>query len=335
MRKRKLRELEVSEIGMGCMGFSHGYGTAPDRNYSIEAIHDAFSYGCTFFDTAETYGTQQFYPGHNEQLVGEAVEPFRKEIVLATKLHFRGAAPKDGKELEVEVRRHLEQSLHNLRSDYVDLYYLHRVNEDVPLEDIAGVMGKLIQQGIIRAWGLSQVSVEMLRRADQVTPVSAVQNIYSMVERNCEADIFPYCMEHSIGVVPFSPIASGLLSGKVTRDIKFEGDDVRKFVPQLAKENLEANQPILDVVRQHAAAKGATNAQIALAWMLHKYPNVVPIPGSKNKERILENLKASEITMTEAELSSLEQALGACTVYGHRGHVETEQNPNFAFSKQH
>ena len=202
------------------------------------------------------------------------------------------------------------------------------------MENIAGVMGKLIQEGIIRAWGLSQVSAEMLRRADQVTPVSAVQNIYSMVERSCEADIFPYCMEHSIGVVPFSPIASGLLSGKVTRDIKFEGDDVRKFVPQLAEENLEANQPILDVVCQYATVKGATNAQIALAWMLHKYPNVVPIPGSKNKERILKNLRASEVKLTEDEFSSLEQALNACTVYGHRGHVETEQNPNFAFSKQ-
>lgn len=232
------------------------------------------------------------------------------------------------------MRRHLEQSLHNLRSDYVDLYYLHQVNEDVPLEDIAGVMGKLIQEGIIRAWGLSQVSAEMLRRADQVTPVSAVQNIYSMMERICEADIFPYCMEHGIGVVPFSPIASGFLSGKVPRDTKFEGDDVRKFVPQLAEENLEANQPILDVVCQYATVKGATNAQIALAWMLHKYPNVVPIPGSKNKERILKNLRASEVKLTEDEFSSLEQALNACTVYGHPGHVETEQNPNFAFSKQ-
>lgn len=331
---RKLRELEVSKIGMGCMGFSHGYGTAPDHDYSIEAIRAAFSYGCTFFDTAETYGTQQFYPGHNEQLVGEAVEPFRKEIVLATKLHFRGSVPKDGKALEQEVRRHLEQSLRNLRSDYVDLYYLHRVNEEIHLEEVAGVMGKFIQEGIIRAWGLSQVSGEMLRRADQVTPVSAVQNIYSMVERSCEADIFPYCIEHGIGVVPFSPIASGLLSGKVTRETKSEGDDVRKFVPQLSEENLDANQPILKAVSEYAKEKGATNAQIALVWMLHKYPNVVPIPGSKNKERILENLGASEVKLTEAEFSSLEQVLNACTVYGHRGHVETEQNPTFAISRK-
>lgn len=265
MKTRKLRELVVSEIGMGCMGFSHGYGAAPEWEYSIQAIRDAYAYGCTFFDTAESYGTQQFYPGHNEQLVGEAVEPFRNKIILATKLHFRGEIPQNGAALEAEVRQHLVQSLQNLRSDYVDLYYLHRVNEEVPLPEVAAVMGKLIQEGTIRAWGLSQVSADMLRQADAVTPVSAVQNIYSMVERSCEADIFPYCLEHGIGVVPFSPIASGFLSGKVTCETSFEGNDVRKFVPQLRKENLTANQPILDVIARCAAEKNATNAQIALA----------------------------------------------------------------------
>ena len=334
MKTRKLRELVVSEIGMGCMGFSHGYGAAPEREYSIQAIRDAYAYGCTFFDTAESYGTQQFYPGHNEQLVGEAVEPFRKQIVLATKLHFRGEPLKNSAEIEAVVRQHLEQSLQNLRSDYVDLCYLHRVNEEVPLPEVAAVIGKLIQEGTIRAWGLSQVSADMLQQADAVTPVSAVQNIYSMVERSCEADVFPYCLEHGIGVVPFSPIASGFLSGKVTGETPFEGDDVRKFVPQLSKGNLAANQPILDVIARYAAKKHATQAQIALAWMLHKYPNAVPIPGSKNRERILENLKASEVELTKAEFSALEQALEACTVYGHRGHVETEQNPTFDFSKQ-
>lgn len=335
MKTRKLRNLDVSEIGMGCMGFSHGYGTVPEREYSIQAIRDAYEYGCTFFDTAESYGTQQFYPGHNEQLVGEAVEPFRKQVILATKLHFHGETPQNGTGLETVVRQHLEKSLRNLRSDYVDLYYLHRVNENAPLQEVAVVMGKLIQEGIIRAWGLSQVSADMLRQADAVTPVSAVQNIYSMVERSCEKDIFPYCLEHGIGVVPFSPIASGLLSGKVTKDTVFEGDDVRKFVPQLSRDNLDANQPILDVVGRCAIEKNATNAQIALAWMLHKYPNAVPIPGSKNKERILENLNASKVKLTKEEFTTLEEALDACTVYGHRGHVETEQNPTFEFSKQY
>lgn len=164
MKIRKLRELEVSEIGMGCMGFSHGYGIAPAQEYSIQAIRDAYAYGCTFFDTAESYGTQQFYPGHNEQLIGEAVEPFRKKVILATKLHFHGEIPQNDAELEAEVRRHLQKSLQNLRSDYVDLYYLHRVNEDVLLSEVAAVMGKLIQEGTIRAWGLSQVSADMLDR---------------------------------------------------------------------------------------------------------------------------------------------------------------------------
>ena len=266
--------------------------------------------------------------------MGEAIRPFRKEIVLATKFHFRNEMPTERKEIDQVIRRHLEHSLKNLQTDYVDLYYLHRVNETVPLETVALVMGDLIRGGVIRGWGLSQVSGEMLRRADAVTPVSAVQNIYSMVERDCERDIFPYCLEHGIGVVPFSPIASGLLSGKVTKQTRFEGDDVRKFVPQLSAENLAANRPIVEVVSQFARNKNATNAQIALAWMLHKYPNVVPIPGSKNRERILENLKASEVSLTEEEFSALESALNACTVYGHRGHVETEQNPTFEFSKQ-
>ncbi len=334
MQTRKLRELEVSEIGIGCMGFSHGYGAAPDRDYSIQAIRMAFDYGCTFFDTAESYGTQQFYPGHNEQLVGEAVQPFRDQVVLATKFHFRKESPKSQQEVEQTIRQHLEQSLRNLRTDYVDLYYLHRVSEEISMEDVAQVMGKLIKDGVIRAWGLSQVSVEMLRQADMVTPVSAVQNLYSMAERDCEKDIFPYCLEHGIGVVPFSPIASGLLSGKVTSATRFEGDDVRKFVPQLSKENLAANQPLIEAVSRFARLKGVANAQIALAWMLHKYPNVVPIPGSKNKERILENLQASQVKLTDEEFALLEQALDACTVYGHRGHVETEQTPVFAFSKQ-
>lgn len=334
MRTRKLRSLEVSEIGIGCMGFSHGYGTAPDREYSIQAIRKAFDYGCTFFDTAESYGTQQFYPGHNEQLVGEAVQPFRDKVILATKFHFRKETPKGSQAVEQIIRRHLEQSLQNLRTGYVDLYYLHRVNEEVSLEDVAQVMGKLIESGMIRAWGLSQVSGNMLRQADSVTPVSAAQNLYSMAERDCENDIFPYCLEHGIGVVPFSPIASGLLSGKVTADTSFEGDDVRKFVPQFSRDNFAANQPLIETVSRFAQMKGATNAQIALAWMLHKYPNVVPIPGSKNKERILENLQACQVELTAEEFSSLEQALDACTVYGHRGHVETEQNPTFAFSKQ-
>lgn len=323
MKNRFLGEIEVSPIGMGCMGFSHGYGQIPERSYSVEAIRKAHEFGCSFFDTAESYGRELYYPGHNEEIVGEATTPFRNEVVLATKFHI--GEKEEVKDLKAFIRSHLEASMKRLQTDYVDLYYLHRMNERFPVEEVAEVMGELIRKGMIRGWGLSQVPVETLKRAHAVTPVSAVQNLYSMVERDCEKEIFPFCIEHGIGVVPFSPIASGLLSGKVTVDTKFEGDDVRKYVPQLSKENLAANQPIVDVLQKHAKEKHATCAQISLAWMLHKYPNVVPIPGSKNQERILENLGAWNVELSEKEFEELEQALNACEIYGHRGHDESEQ----------
>lgn len=323
MKRRMIGNLTVSGIGMGCMGFSHGYGKVPEESYSIDAIRKAYEFGCTFFDTAETYGREQFFPGHNEQLVGKAVEPFRKDIVLATKLHI-GAQVPDGAGLYDILREHLERSMENLRTDYVDLYYLHRISELFSVEEVAEAMGRLIEQGLIRGWGLSQVGADLIARAHRVTPVTAVQNLYSMVERDCEKEVFPFCMEHNIGVVPFSPIASGFLSGKVTADTTFEGDDVRKFVPQLSKENLTANQPILDILAAYSERKNATNAQISLAWMLHKYPNVVPIPGSKNQERILENLGAESVVLTDDEFRALETALDQCTVHGHRGHEESE-----------
>ena len=326
MNKRYLRQMEVSEIGMGCMGFSHGYGKIPEREYSIRAIQEAYAYGCTFFDTAEVYGDVLYYPGHNEQIVGEAVADFRKDIVLATKFHFRNEEVENGGAVYDIIRKHLENSMKNLRTDYIDLYYLHRVNTLVPVEDVAQAMGRLISEGLIRGWGLSQVSGETLKAADKITPVSAVQNLYNMLERDCETDIFPYCVEQGIGVVPFSPIASGFLSGKITVDTQFSlVDDVRNWVPQLSRENIAANQPVLDILNHYAAEKGASSAQISLAWMLHKYPNVVPIPGSKNRERILENLGAWEVTLTDAEFEQLEAALNACQIHGHRGHVETEQ----------
>ncbi|MCO7138046.1 aldo/keto reductase [[Clostridium] leptum] len=325
-KKRKLRNLEVSPIGMGCMGFSHGYGKVPERNYSIQAIRKAANFGCTFFDTAESYGKEQFYPGHNEELVGEALEPFRKDVILATKLHLDTAEISAGNTLYEVMRRHLELSMQRLKTDYIDLYYLHRLNEQIPIEDVAEVMGKFIQNGFIRGWGLSQVSIQTLDTANQVTPVTAVQSLYSMVERGLEQEIIPYCLEHDIGLVPFSPIASGFLSGKVTAKTKFEGDDVRKFVPQLSKENLAANQLILDILAELSAKKNATSAQISLAWMLYKYPNVVPIPGSKNQERILENLASWNVNLSAAEFQALETALDHCTVYGQRGYVESEQN---------
>lgn len=325
MKTRKLRDLEVSEIGMGCMGFSHGYGKIPDEDYSIEAIRKGYDFGCTFFDTAEAYGPnlepENF--GHNEKILGKALKDFRKNIVLATKLHLPTAEAKaDG--IYVTVRRHLEASLERLQTDYADLYYLHRINPEVAVEDVALAMGKLIDAGLIRGWGLSQVPIDILRRAQAVTPLTALQSIYSMVERSVEAEIIPYCVENRIGFVAFSPISSGFLSGKVTAATQFEKvDDVRNFVPQLKPENLAANQPILDLIGRFASAKNATNAQISLAWMIKKFPNVVPIPGSKNQGRILENLGACNVELTDAEFAELDKSLSALKVYGHRGHDES------------
>lgn len=326
MKKRTVGRIEVSEIGMGCMGFSHGYGKVPDEAYSIAAIQEAHAYGCTFFDTAESYGAEMFSYGHNERLLGKAVAGFRQEIVLATKFRFNDEDFSAFPSIYKAMRSHLELSMKNLRTDTIDLYYWHRVHEAVAVEDVADVMGRFEREGLIRGWGLSQVGVDLLKRANRVTPVSAVQNIYSMVERDCEKEIFPYCLEHGISVVPFSPIASGFLSGKVTADTTFEEkDDVRKWVVQLSRENLAGNQPILDILSAYAEKKHATNAQISLAWMLHKYPNVVPIPGSKNLERILENLGASRVCLTDEEFAALEAALDACEIHGHRGIEETQQ----------
>ena len=328
MKSRKLGDITVSPIGMGCMGFSHGYGEIPDRDYSIAAIRKAYAFGCTFFDTAEAYGPNLLPEnrGHNERIVGEAVHDFRQNTVLATKLHL-DTAEVAASGLENVIRSHLARSLERLQTDYADLYYLHRINPAVPVEAVAEIMGKLMQDGLIRGWGLSQVDVDTIERAHAVTPLSAVQNIYSMLERGIEEHVIPYCMAHNIGVVPFSPIASGFLSGKVTAASDFShSDDVRKFVPQLRKENIAANQPILNLLEQYAEKKGATKAQISLSWMLHKYPNVVPIPGSKNQERILENLGAWNVTLSEAEFRALEEALAKIAVQGHRGFVEQQGN---------
>lgn len=325
MKKRYLGKIEVSEIGMGCMGLSHGYGHIPEEKYSIEAIRKAYEYGCTFFDTAESYGAKLYGAGHNEKLLGKAVKGFRDKVVLATKFHFMNEAPQGEEAVERFMREHLAQSMANLQTDYIDLYYLHRVNRHVPVEIVANVMGKFIQEGLIRGWGMSQVGADTMAKAHAITPVSAVQNLYNMLERDAEKEVFPFCLENHIGVVPFSPVASGFLSGKVTNKTRFEKiDDVRQFVPQLSNENMAANRPVLDLLTRYASEKHATKAQIALAWMLCKYPNVVPIPGSKNQERILENLRASEVALTDDEFAELQSALDKIKVHGHRGQVEFE-----------
>lgn len=316
MKTRMLRDIEVSEVGMGCMAFSHGYGQIPAEKYSIEAIRNAYEHGCTFFDTAEVYSPNLSGIGHNELIVGKALKDVRENVVIATKLMLHGLGFGS---VYKSVRSHLEGSLERLQTDYVDIYYLHRMG-GASVEKVAEAMGKLIDEGLIRGWGLSQVDVDVINRAQKVTPLAAIQNIYSMVERDSEAEIIPYCMENNIGFVPFSPIASGLLSGKITPQTQFErNDDVRNWVPQLSRRNIEGNQPIVEMLKDFAERKNATPAQISLAWMLHKYPNVVPIPGSKNKERIIENLESANVELSDEEFRALEDTLNGLKVYGHRG----------------
>lgn len=316
MKTRKLHNIEVSEVGMGCMAFSHGYGKIPEEKYSIEAIRNAYDHGCNFFDTAEVYSPNLSGIGHNECIVGKALKDIRDNVVIATKLFLETKEPK---KVYGSIRSHLEGSMERLQTDYVDIYYLHRMGS-VSVETVAEAMGRLIDEGLIRGWGLSQVDVDIIDRAQQITPLAAIQNIYSMVERDCESNIIPYCMENDIGFVAFSPVASGLLSGKITPQTEFEkNDDVRNWVPQFSKTNIEGNQPIVEMLKSFADKKNATPAQISLAWMLCKYPNVVPIPGSKNKERIIENLDSSDIELTANEFAELDNSLNKLKVYGHRG----------------
>ena len=318
MQKRKLGNIEVSEIGIGTMAFSHGYGKIPDEQYSIEAIRAAYNHGCTFFDTAEVYSPNLSGIGHNELIVGKALKDIRDKVVIATKLFLKASEVVNG-DVYGAIKKHLLGSMQRLQVKMVDLYYLHRLS-DVPLEDIARAMGRLIQEGLIRGWGLSQVDVDSISKAHNITPVSAVQNLYNILERDCEEKVIPYCLKHNIGVVPFSPVGSGLLSGKITVNTEYEKvDDVRNWVPQCKKENIQGNQPIIDLIQKLANKKGATPAQISMAWMIKKYPNVVPIPGSKNKERIIENLDTYKVHLTDQELNDFENELKKYKVYGHRG----------------
>ena len=305
----KQNALTVSAVGLGCMGFSHGYGPGPDHAASVQLIRTAFDLGCTFFDTAESYGA-----GENEKLVGEAVKPFRKDIVLATKLHI----PEGITDVEGVIRQHLDDSLRRLGTDYVDLYYQHRMNKTIPPEEVAGVMGKLIEEGKIRGWGQSQSTEDEVRRAHAVTPITAIQSEYSMMERMFEKDVLPACRELGIGFVPFSPLRAGFLSGKYTSQDVYTGDDVRRVSTRFTKENMDANQPLLDLLHQFADAKGATPAQISLAWMLHKWDFLVPIPGMRKVERMKENFGAAEVTLTEAEFEQLETKLAKIPIHGNR-----------------
>jgi len=313
MKKRTLgnSNLEVSAIGLGCMGFSHGYGPGPSEDEAIVLMQKAFDLGCTFFDTAEVYGA-----GENERLVGRALAPIRNQIVIATKFHMDD--PMSRTQLGKEIRAHLDASLARLGTDHVELYYQHRVRDSIPVEDVASVMGELITEGKILGWGQSQSREEQIRRAHAVTPLTAIQSEYSMMERMFEKDVIPACEELGIGFVPFSPLASGFLSGKVTTNDKYIGDDVRRVITRFDKENVRANQPLLDLLTAFAKDKDATPAQISLAWMLHKKRFIVPIPGMRKLERIKENLGAADVHLAEEEFERIETELAKIEIYGNR-----------------
>ena len=291
------------------MGLSHGYGAVPEHDEAIRLIRKAYELGCTFFDTAEEYGA-----GHNELLVGEAIEPFRDKIVLATKLYLNSS---EG-DTETVIRRHLEESMKRLRTDYIDLYYQHRIEEDDKVKEVAEVMGKLVKEGKIRGWGQSQATPDQIRRAHAIAPLTAIQSEYSMMERMFEKEVIPTCEELGIGFVAFSPIASGFLSGKYTNRSTYSGDDVRRVITRFSKENVEANQPLLDLLHKVAAAKNATPAQISLAWMLHKKDFIVPIPGMRRDERIIENLGAADVELTDKEFEQIEAELAKIEIHGNR-----------------
>ncbi len=315
MKYRKLRDLEVSAIGMGCMGFSHGYGALPPEKDAIDMIRYAYEKGCTFFDTAENYG-----PFVNEELVGKAVKPFRDKIVLATKFSPFSQPTQNAKEkLSREgIREAVEGSLKRLQTDYIDLYYEHRVPLNSNVEDVAFWIGELIQEGKIRGWGQSQSTVKQIKKAHAVTPLTAIQSEYSMMERMFEKDVIPTCKELNIGFVPFSPLASGFLSGKYNKNTQYKGDDVRLAITRFIPENVEKNQPLLDMLNDIASTKNSTPAQISLAWMLHKYDFLAPIPGMRKFERIDENLGAADIELTEDEFKNIETELDKIIIYGNR-----------------
>jgi aryl-alcohol dehydrogenase-like predicted oxidoreductase len=311
MQTRKLRNLEVSAIGLGCTGFSHGYGATPDRQQSIDQIRYAFDLGYTHFDTAEGYGA-----GDNERLVGEALRDVRDQVVIATKLNIGESSPTNP--VDQQIRTHLEASLQRLGTDYVDLYYQHRVRPKISVEEVAESMGKLMREGKICGWGQSQATVEQIRRAHAVTPLTAVQSEYSMMERMFEHDVIPLCKELHIGFVPFSPLASGFLSGKVRPDDQYQGDDVRRAITRFDKANITANQPLVNLLHRFADEKHATPAQVSLAWMLAKENFIAPIPGSRKRDRIEENLGAADVELTVSELEQIETELAKIDIYGNR-----------------
>ncbi|WP_409277001.1 aldo/keto reductase [Pseudomonas defluvii] len=318
MQKRNLGNsaLEVSALGLGCMGLSHGYGPATDTQQAVSLIRSAVDLGITFFDTAEVYG-----PYLNEEVVGEALAPVRDQVVIATKFGFTFGADNKQQILNSRpehIRVAVEGSLRRLKTDFIDLLYQHRVDPAVPIEDVAGAVKALIDEGKVKHFGLSEAGAQTIRRAHAVQPVTALQSEYSLWWREPEETIFPTLKELGIGFVPFSPLGKGFLTGTISADASFGADDFRSIVPRFGQEALQANQKLVILLREIAAKKDATPAQIALAWLLAQAPCIVPIPGTTKLHRLQENIGSTAITLSEGDLQSIASALAQISVQGDR-----------------
>ncbi|MFZ1977080.1 MAG: aldo/keto reductase [Bacteroidota bacterium] len=323
MEKRKLGKngLEVSALGLGCMGMSYAYGEIPNKKEMISLIHSAVERGVTFFDTAEMYG-----PFTNEELLGQALAPYRDQVVIATKF---GIKIQDGKQVQdsrpEQIRKSVEGSLKRLNTDHIDLYYQHRVDTAVPIEDVAGAMKDLIREGKIKHWGLSEAGVKTIRRAHAVQPLTAIQSEYSLWWRRPEEELVPVLEELGIGFVTFSPLGKGFLTGSFNKDSKFAGSDFRNIVPRFTPEALEANQVLVDLLKKVAEQKHATPGQIALSWLLAQKPWIVPIPGTTKLNRLEENIGGAKVTLNSKELSEIKSALDSIKVVGNRYPEELEK----------
>lgn len=316
MQQRKLGKdgLTVSALGLGCMGLSYGYGPATDKQQAIALIREAVERGVTFFDTAEIYG-----PYINEEVVGEALAPFRNRVVIATKFGFDCERPGQALNSRPEhIRAAVEGSLARLKTDYIDLYYQHRVDPDVPMEDVAGTVADLIAEGKVKHFGLSEAGVDSIRRAHAVCPVTALQSEYSLWWRQPEQQLLPLLEELNIGFVPFSPLGKGFLTGAIDASTTFDSSDFRNVVPRFSEASRQANQKLVEVVKSLAAEQDVTPAQIALAWLLAKAPWIVPIPGTTKLHRLEENLAAVNVTLSQNDLANIHHALADIDVVGER-----------------
>lgn len=306
--------LEVSALGLGCMGLSFGYGPATDKQEAIRLIRAAFESGVTFFDTAECYG-----PFTNEELLGEALAPFRDKVVIATKFGFEEGDSKKGLDSSpARIRAVADASLKRLRTGYIDLFYQHRVDPNVPIQEVAGTIRDLIKEGKVRHWGLSEAGVETIRKAHAEQAVTALQSEYSLFYRDPEKEIIPVLEELGIGFVPFSPLGKGFLTGAINETTKFDDSDFRNIVPRFSRENRKANQTLVDLLKSISVAKQATPAQIALAWLLAQKPWIVPIPGTTKLHRLQENIGAVNVHLSEAELNDINAALKNIEINGAR-----------------